>query len=329
MNDPDKIRSAEVAAPANAGLLSEEFAGEAGGEPLRNAPAIGIDIEHSDSLPGSGKPWSDPFYVENFTGSEIAHCLRQPDPRLSFCGLWSAKEAVIKCGKEFANLRPKEIEVIHDERGWPAVRITSAFSRSPASDWVVSISYSGKTCVAVCLKTPPSKQAPDTKVEEASPAVASAVNTNPPRSSHRRHPKNPWISNSLAARLLIFLSRRRVPVVTRLFMYLMGCDIGLALPKTVFLPHPMGIVIHSNARIGKDVVIGHQVTLGGRDLTSAAPEVGDGVYIGAGAKILGGVRIGRGATVGANAVVTQDVPPGTTVVGANRLLSSRSPYALD
>jgi serine O-acetyltransferase len=129
--------------------------------------------------------------------------------------------------------------------------------------------------------------------------------------------------------MLIFLTRHRVPVLSRLFMYFLGCDIGLALPKTVFLPHPMGIVIHRGTQIGTDVVIGHQVTLGGRDLTNAAPLVEDGVYIGAGAKILGGVRIGRGATVGANAVVTRDVPAGGTVVGANRVLSSRSPYALD
>jgi serine O-acetyltransferase len=145
----------------------------------------------------------------------------------------------------------------------------------------------------------------------------------------RCHPKNPLISNSLAARMLIFLTRHRLPVVSRLFTYFLGCDIGPALPKTVFLPHPMGIVIHGNTRIGDDVVIGHQVTLGGRDLTNVAPHVEDGVYIGAGAKILGAVRIGRGATVGANAVVTKDVPAGATVVGANRLLSKPSAYALD
>lgn len=145
----------------------------------------------------------------------------------------------------------------------------------------------------------------------------------------RRHPKNPWISNAAAARMLIWLTRHRLPVVSRVYMYFLGCDIGLALPRTVFLPHPMGIVIHSSTRLGDDVVIGHQVTLGGRDLTSAAPQVEDGVYIGAGAKILGGVRIGRGASVGANAVVTKDVPAGATVVGANRLLSKRSAYAMD
>ena len=61
----------------------------------------------------------------------------------------------------------------------------------------------------------------------------------------------------------------------------------------------------------------------------AVPQIEDGVYIGAGAKILGGVRVGRGATIGANAVVTKDVPAGATVVGANRILSKRSAYALD
>src|SRR5258706_126573 len=104
---------------------------------------------------------------------------------------------------------------------------------------------------------------------------------------NRSHPKNPWIRNGMAARTLIFLSRHRLPCVSRLCMYFLGCDIGPALPKSVSLPHPMGIVIHTGTRIGADVVIGHQVTLGGRDLTSDAPDVEAGVYIGAGAKILG------------------------------------------
>ncbi len=158
-------------------------------------------------------------------------------------------------------------------------------------------------------------------------AVAPTVRVNP-AIPVRCHPKNPWICNSVAARLLIFLTRHRLPVVSRVYMYFLGCDIGLALPKTVFLPHPLGIVIHSGTRFGDDVVIGHQVTLGGRDLTSAAPRVEEGVYIGAGAKILGGVRIGRGATVGANAVVTKDVPAGATVVGSNLIVPKRSHYAL-
>jgi serine O-acetyltransferase len=145
----------------------------------------------------------------------------------------------------------------------------------------------------------------------------------------RCHPKNPWIRNSLAARVLIFLSRHRLPFISRIFMYFLGCDIGVRLPASAFLPHPLGIVIHRGTLIGENVVIGHQVTLGGRDLTNAAPVIEEGVYLGAGAKVLGGLRIGCGATVGANAVVTRDVAPGQVVVGANSVLPNRSPYALD
>ena len=66
------------------------------------------------------------------------------------------------------------------------------------------------------------------------------------------------------------------------------------------------------------------VTIGGKNPggENAAPVIEDDVYIGAGAKIIGNVRVGRGAIVGANAVVTRDVPPYSTVVGGNRITSS-------
>ena len=50
--------------------------------------------------------------------------------------------------------------------------------------------------------------------------------------------------------------------------------------------------------------------------------IGDDVYIGAGARVLGDVRIGNGVVIGANAVVTRDIPPGVTVVGANRIVGN-------
>lgn len=144
----------------------------------------------------------------------------------------------------------------------------------------------------------------------------------------RQHPINPHIKSGPRSELLIYLSRRRLPFLSRAYMLLLGCDIGIGLPKDTFLPHPQGIIIHSSSIIGSGVTIGHQVTIGGRDFEGGAPRIGDGVYIGAGAKILGPVSVGAGATIGANAVITRDVPPAAIAVGANRILDKPSPYAL-
>jgi serine acetyltransferase len=141
-----------------------------------------------------------------------------------------------------------------------------------------------------------------------------------------RHPINPHIVNGRIGELLIFATRTNVPLLRRLIMLPLGCDIGARLPKQTFLPHPYGIVIRASTVLGEMIVIGHQVTLGGDDFEGSAPSVDDGVYIGAGAKILGGVKIGRFSLIGANAVVTRDVPEGAVVVGANRILDKRSPY---
>jgi serine O-acetyltransferase len=132
----------------------------------------------------------------------------------------------------------------------------------------------------------------------------------------------PEDSNPLAARVLLFLCRHHVPVLSRLWRILLNCDIYCDLrQRTVLMPHPYGIVIHSLAQLGSGVVIMQHVTLGGRvPGRNEAPVIEDGVYLGAGARVLGAVHIGRGAVVGANAVVTRDVPAGATVVGFNRIL---------
>ena len=116
------------------------------------------------------------------------------------------------------------------------------------------------------------------------------------------------------------MTRHRLPLVSRIYTLILNCDIGMALPESVFLPHPFGIVVSRGVEFGEDVVIGQQVTIGNRGGMMAAPKIGHRVYIGAGAKILGPLTIGDDAVVGANAVVTKDVPAGATVVGANRVL---------
>jgi serine O-acetyltransferase len=126
--------------------------------------------------------------------------------------------------------------------------------------------------------------------------------------------------NPAAARLLLFLHRHRVPGLRRLCGILLGCDIPCNLPRSLIMPHPYGIIIHSRAVIGEGVVVMQQVTVGARNIDDQAPVVEDNVFVGAGAKVLGGVRIGRHCTIGANAVVTRDIPAACTVVGNNQIV---------
>lgn len=94
-----------------------------------------------------------------------------------------------------------------------------------------------------------------------------------------------------------------------------GCVIGVKarFEEGLILIHPVGVVINSSVRGGREVWIESGVVIG--DNRGRSPALGNGIFIGAGAKIIGGVRIADGAKVGANAVVTKDVGQGVTVVG--------------
>jgi serine O-acetyltransferase len=91
------------------------------------------------------------------------------------------------------------------------------------------------------------------------------------------------------------------------------------------LPHcARGVVLHHTTRIGSEVTIYHQVTIGVRDRRPAAATIGNNVSIGAGAKILGPVTVGDGCRVGANAVVITDVPAGASAVGVPAVIKVRT-----
>ena len=97
--------------------------------------------------------------------------------------------------------------------------------------------------------------------------------------------------------------------------FLNGCVIGVRAQfgPGFILIHPVGVVINSSTRGGRNVWIESGVVIG--DNRGKSPVLEDDIFIGAGAKIIGGVALGSGARVGANAVVLKDVEPGVTVVG--------------
>ncbi len=92
-----------------------------------------------------------------------------------------------------------------------------------------------------------------------------------------------------------------------------GCDIGSGL----YIAHFGGIIVHPNAKLGKNCNLGVQVVIGyGRYKGQfGCPTLGDRVFIGPGAKILGPVMIGNDVAIGANAVVVTDVPDRAFVGG--------------
>ena len=92
---------------------------------------------------------------------------------------------------------------------------------------------------------------------------------------------------------------------------------GATIGRRFFIDHGAGVVIGETAIIGDDVLMYHQVTLGGTSLERKKrhPTIGNNVLIGMGAKIIGDITIGDNARIGANSVVTRDVPSGATAVG--------------
>lgn len=80
-------------------------------------------------------------------------------------------------------------------------------------------------------------------------------------------------------------------------------------------PHrAIGVVIHGNAIIGKNVKIESNVTIGGAR-GKGVPTIGDNCLIGTGASVIGGVHVGNDVIIGAGAVVVKDIPEGKVVGG--------------
>ncbi|WP_277541243.1 serine O-acetyltransferase [Haloarcula laminariae] len=118
-----------------------------------------------------------------------------------------------------------------------------------------------------------------------------------------------WARNrDFAARLVSHVGR----VLTGVEIH-PGADVG----DRLFIDHGMATVVGETSVIGDDVLLYHGVTLGGKSMRREKrhPTLEDGVTIGANATLVGPVTIGENATVGAGAVVVDDVPPETTVVG--------------
>lgn len=123
------------------------------------------------------------------------------------------------------------------------------------------------------------------------------------------------ISNFLYKKKFYFLAR----LISEHAKRRTGIEIhpGATIGKNLFIDHGSGVVIGETTIIGDNVIMFHDVTLGGRKNTKGKrhPTIKDNAYIGSGAKILGNIVIGKNSKIGANSVILEDVLDNQTVVG--------------
>ncbi|MST93987.1 MAG: hypothetical protein EXS33_01715 [Pedosphaera sp.] len=144
------------------------------------------------------------------------------------------------------------------------------------------------------------------------------------------HPINPYIRNGFVTDFYLNLVRTgRFRRLCRILEHALHTQIRGSLPERLHIPHPFGILTGISTKIGEDVTLMHFCSLGPKDpwyqgemKEQMHPILEEGVYVSMGAMVLGPVTIGAWSVIGANAVVTEDIPPFSTVFGHNRILRS-------
>lgn len=81
----------------------------------------------------------------------------------------------------------------------------------------------------------------------------------------------------------------------------------------LYIGHYCGTIVSPHAIIGNNVNLSQFTTIGA--VRGEAAVIGDNTYIGPSVCIVGRVNIGKNCTIGAGAVVTHDIPAGSTAAG--------------
>lgn len=120
--------------------------------------------------------------------------------------------------------------------------------------------------------------------------------------------------------LFAVLARKIAVLRHRFWSIVTGSDIPVncRIGGGLLLPHPSGVIVHPQARIGVNCLIFSGAVIGARHgapIDEGLPIIGGHVDVGANAVIIGAVTIGSHARIGAGAVVLDDVPAGATAVG--------------
>lgn len=102
-----------------------------------------------------------------------------------------------------------------------------------------------------------------------------------------------------------------------LLNYIIGIEIpdNLLIGKNLTIFHGNGIVIHEGCKLGDNLTLRHNVTIGNSVSNGKCPVLGNNINIGCGVVIIGDIEIKDNVNIGANTLVNKSVPENCTVVG--------------
>jgi serine O-acetyltransferase len=112
-------------------------------------------------------------------------------------------------------------------------------------------------------------------------------------------------------------------ILARLNLLLTGAEIDPAaeIGSGCHIWHASGLVIGRHTKLGENVWLLNNVTMGGRGASGAHdgepgyPVIGDNVIIYTGATVLGNVNIGFHSVIGAHSLILSDIPEHSLAVG--------------
>lgn len=129
----------------------------------------------------------------------------------------------------------------------------------------------------------------------------------------------------LCYRISHYFHTKKIPFLAILFETLIkwryASDIrrGAKIGGGIILPHPYGIIIGGESKIGENCHIGQHVTIGGnmnkQKEGQTQPIIGNNCFICANSVVVGPITIGDNVIIGAGSVVVCDIP--SNVVAAD------------
>ena len=126
-------------------------------------------------------------------------------------------------------------------------------------------------------------------------------------------------SANIIYRTMRWFAIRKLATIAYAFQWLNkfvnGCVIGIDadFDKGFVIMHPVGIVINSKVKGGRNITLESGVVIG--DEKGRSPLFGHNIFIGSGAKVIGHLTVEDDVKIGANAVLTKNAPSGATMLG--------------